>query len=222
MKKAFLIIVLTVIVSGLFAQINVNTSGNVGIKNTSPSYTLDVNGTSRIACSSGASYTLIFENSTISGGYTLPTLRPATDWYGSLGTSSYRFGLLYCDHVITRDCEETSDERVKENIKPLDNSLDKLMKLKGVRYDFKSSYFNVEDEKLRNYLKEKSKDQIGFLAQELKEVFPQAVSYDSTSSLYSIGYTHLIPVLVEAIKEQQAQIEELKKLVAKLTPSEKN
>ena len=79
-----------------------------------------------------------------------------------------------------------------------------------MKYDLKKGYFNVSDEKLKNKLDEESKNEIGFLAQELKEVFPEIVFLDTTSNLYSISYTRLVPVLVEAIKEQQVQIEELK------------
>ncbi len=220
MKKLIVLLVITISVSNIFGQINVNSSGNVGIKTTLPSYTLDVNGTSRINCNNG-SYSLIFDNNQIVPGFYFPTIRPSSDWYGSLGTSSYRFGLLYCDHVIARDLEETSDERVKENIKDLNNSLSKILKLRGVSYDMKSNYFNVTEEKYKNKLEKEGKNQIGFLAQELEKVFPEAVSFDSTSNLYAVKYTRLLPVLVEALKEQQAQIEALKKLVEEISSSKK-
>lgn len=116
------------------------------------------------------------------------------------------FFIIYLD-FNEKVLEETSDERLKENIKSLDNSLSKIIKLRGVTYDFKADYFNVEDRKLKDKLEKSGKDQIGFLAQELMEVFPEAVSYDSTSNLYAVRYTRLVPVLVEALKEQQAQIE---------------
>jgi hypothetical protein len=222
MKKSVSFIVLSVFALAVSAQINVATNGNVGVKTTTPGYTFDVNGTARINCGTGAYYTLIFENTIVDAIYTHPTIRPSSDWYGSLGTSTRKFGKIYSDQVSSRSYVTLSDERIKENIKPLSNSLEKIIKLKGVSYDFKSSYFNVEDSMLKNKLKEESKNQIGFLAQELKEIFPETVYFDSTSNLYSIGYSQLIPVLVEAMKEQQAQIEELKKQVADLAKSDKN
>jgi hypothetical protein len=60
-----------------------------------------------------------------------------------------------------------------------------------------------------------SKTDFGFLAQEIKEVYPEVVSLDSATSYYSVNYVKLIPVLIEAIKEQQVQIEELKKQIIK-------
>jgi hypothetical protein len=50
---------------------------------------------------------------------------------------------------------------------------------------------------------------LGFIAQELKEVFPELVYQETDSSEYSINYIGLIPILVEALKEQQILIEEL-------------
>lgn len=195
---------------GAFAQIKVASNGYVGINHAAPAYNLDWYGTGRFVALSGGS--LVFDNT----GYgSVATIHPFDDWMGCLGTSSKRFNLLYADHVIARDLEETSDESLKENIQGLDNSLEKLKKLRGVKYDLKKGYFKVSDEKLKNKLDEEGKNEIGFLAQELKEVFPEVVFLDTTSNLYSVSYTRLVPVLVEAIKEQQTQIDELKKLINK-------
>ena len=65
-------------------------------------------------------------------------------------------------------------------------------------------------------LAETSKNQIGVMAQELKEVFPQLVKQDEKTQQLSVNYIGLIPILIESIKEQQKQIEELKLLVTQL------
>jgi hypothetical protein len=212
MKKLVIIFVLGFITLsfGAIAQIKVASNGYVGINQTAPAYNLDWFGTGRFLTNSGGS--LIFDNS---GFGSVATIHPADDWGGCLGTSSKRFNLLYADHVMARQLEETSDETLKENIKGLDGSLEKLLKLRGVEYDLKKGYFNVSDVNLKNKLYEGSKNEIGFLAQELKEIFPEVVFLDTTSNLYSVSYTRLVPVLVEAMKEQQAQIDELKKLINK-------
>jgi hypothetical protein len=124
--------------------------------------------------------------------------------------------MLYVDHVIARVVTETSDEKLKENINTLNNSLSKITQLRGVSFDFKPEYFDISDEKMRARLEESGKNKIGFIAQELIEVFPGAVFYDSTSNLYSIRYTSLVPVMVEAIKEQQAEIEDLRSQLASI------
>ncbi len=211
MKKYLSLFILSFVTCtmGAFAQIKVNSSGYVGINQFYPAYNLDWVGTGRWWATNGV---LLFDDT----GYgNLPTIHPENDWFGCLGTSSKRFALIYADHVIARDLEETSDETVKENIKTLDNSLSKITRLRGVKYDLKADYFNVSDAKYKAKLTEDGKNEIGFLAQELKEVFPEVVFYDESSGLYSVSYTRLVPVLVEAIKEQQSQIEELKKLVKK-------
>lgn len=211
MKKLVFIIMLGFITLSFSAkaQIKVNSSGYVGINQVSPAYNLDWGGTGRYQSGYGA---LIFDNSGWSG---VATLHPGDDWAGCLGTSSKKFNLLYVDHVIARDLEETSDETVKTNIKPVLNALEKILKLKGVTYDIKPEYFNTSDTKTKANLEKNSKGEIGFLAQELKDVFPEVVFFDETSNLYSVSYTRLVPILVEAIKAQQAQIDALKKQINK-------
>jgi hypothetical protein len=221
MKKIVSIIVFSVLALVVSAQIHVATNGNVGVKTTTPGYTFDVNGTARINCSN-SSNSLIFDNNVIITGYSFPTIRPSADWYGSLGTPSYRFGLLYCDHVITRACDETSDEKFKENIRDLEGALPLVVKLRPVRFDWKSDYYNVSDLELKNDLIKKGKNKIGFLAQEVKEIFPEIVSHEESTDTYSIHYTALIPVLVEAINEQQLQIDALKKQIDDLSSKIKN
>lgn len=85
-----------------------------------------------------------------------------------------------------------SDEKLKKDISTIDNAVDKVMQLRGVDYTWKQS-------------EEKSK---GVIAQELQKVLPELVS-ESDDKL-SVNYNGIIGVLIEAIKEQQKQIDELK------------
>jgi len=96
--------------------------------------------------------------------------------------------------------ELTSDIRLKENIKPLENSLEKVMTLRGVEYD-RNDYGWHE---------------IGMIAQEVEEVIPDLVR-DNSEGNKVLDYPHLTAVLVEAIKEQQKQIDTLKETVAELS-----
>jgi hypothetical protein len=101
MKKVILFIAFAVIVFSAYAQIKVNTNGDVGIKKTNPAYGLDVYGTMRV-CVPGASYGgLVFDHS---GWGNATTLSPKDNWYGCLGNSDKQFNLLYVDHVICRSC----------------------------------------------------------------------------------------------------------------------
>jgi len=94
-----------------------------------------------------------------------------------------------------------SDINLKENIKPLDNSLSKILKLQGVTFDWK------EDSETRQYTN--LKEDIGFIAQQVQEVMPELVRKND-NGLLSLRDKGITALLVEAIKEQQKQIDELK------------
>ena len=85
-----------------------------------------------------------------------------------------------------------SDQKLKKDISTIDNAVDKVMQLRGVDYTWKQS-------------EEKSK---GVIAQELQKVLPELVS--ESNDRLSVNYNGIIGVLIEAIKEQQKQIDELK------------
>jgi len=100
--------------------------------------------------------------------------------------------------VITcTDIDSTSDINLKTNIKPIENSLEKILQINGVNFTWK----------------ETQQPSMGVIAQELEKVFPELVK--QSDSHKSVNYNGLIGVLIEAIKEQQKQIEELKYLKEK-------
>lgn len=86
-----------------------------------------------------------------------------------------------------------SDISLKENIAPIKNSLGKILSIEGV-------YFNWKDS---------GDDAVGLIAQEVEKIFPQVVSTDK-QGIKSVEYSKLIAPLIEAIKEQQGQIDELR------------
>ena len=87
-----------------------------------------------------------------------------------------------------------SDVRVKENIKTIDNSLEKVSKLRGVEFN------KIGDN-------EKS---IGVIAQEIEDVIPEVVKTDD-QGMKSVAYGNISGLLIEAIKELKQEVEELKK-----------
>lgn len=91
----------------------------------------------------------------------------------------------------------TSDKDLKENIAPLSDSLSKILKLRGVSFNWK----------------EGGKKSIGVIAQDVEKVYPEIVKTDEKTGLKSVEYGNLVAPLIEAIKEQQKQIDELKKEV---------
>ena len=95
-----------------------------------------------------------------------------------------------------------SDERQKKNIVPLKASLDKVMHLQGVSYEWRTEEYSG-----RGFGKGK---EIGLIAQNVEAVIPELVISDS-KGYKALAYDKLIPVLVEAIKEQEAVIREQEK-----------
>lgn len=94
-----------------------------------------------------------------------------------------------------------SDSRLKTNISPIKNALAGILQLRAVSYDWKKEEYTQ--------FKFDDKRQIGFLAQELEKIFPEAVTLGA-DGFYTIAYSQLIPVVVQGIKEQQSEIENLK------------
>ena len=91
-----------------------------------------------------------------------------------------------------------SDVRVKENVETIDNALDKVMALRGVSYN-------------RTDGGDKTK-KVGVIAQEIQKVLPEVVQ-EQEDGMLGVSYGNIVGVLIEAIKEQQKQIDELKALL---------
>ena len=99
----------------------------------------------------------------------------------------------------------TSDRRLKENIKPIEHAIDKVERINGVNFDWKE----LDEESIKNIHGNKGHD-IGVIAQEIEKVLPDAVT-TRESGYKAVNYEKIIPLLIEAIKEQQIQIDQLKR-----------
>lgn len=97
-----------------------------------------------------------------------------------------------------------SDIRYKKNIVTLDNSLNKILKLRGVVYEMRTDEFP-------SYSFSKGQ-QMGLIAQEVESIVPEVVSTNE-DGYKSVDYAKLVPLLIESIKAQQKEIEELKRLI---------
>ena len=93
-----------------------------------------------------------------------------------------------------------SDKKLKENIKPIEKALDKVGKLEGVTFDWKENDKEVKQTWIHD---------IGFIAQDVQKVIPELVR-ENEDGLLSMRHQGVTPILVEAIKELKAEIEELK------------
>jgi hypothetical protein len=96
-----------------------------------------------------------------------------------------------------------SDERFKQNITAIASPLKKLLQLNGVEYEMKTKEF------AKNYFTPGR--QMGLIAQEVEKIIPEAVN--EKDGFKGVDYARLVPLLIEAIKEQDKKIEALKQLV---------
>ena len=99
-------------------------------------------------------------------------------------------GVTVTGTLTATEVTATSDERLKSDVKTIDNALDKVMNMRGV-----------------SYTKQAEKG-VGVIAQEIEKVLPEVVT---DGEYKSVAYGNIVGVLIEAIKEQQKQIDELKK-----------
>jgi len=117
-----------------------------------------------------------------------------TDAITIAATGNVTFGQ---DVTVSGDVVISSDARLKSNIISLGSTLPKLLQIDGKSYEMKGN------------------QKIGVLAQEIQEVFPELVSEDDNEML-AVNYQGLVPVLINAIKEQEDKISRLEILVEKL------
>jgi hypothetical protein len=98
----------------------------------------------------------------------------------------------------------SSDKRLKENIIPIDNPIEKLLQISGVEFDWKPL---TEEEK--RFIHPHDGHDIGVIAQEIEEVLPDVVE-TRENGYKAVKYEKIVPLLIEAIKEQQKQIADLR------------
>ena len=200
---------------------------NVGINTTTPAYLLDVrNGTlsGAIARFSAVNAHVIIESSTAgpavlhlkpnvtgnkSGQFKVTTGEGYNFRWSNDAASTAEVTYMKLDTSTTGGGDLTvkgdviaygapSDERYKENIKPIESALDKALKLQGVTFDWKESDSILD-----------IKEDIGFIAQDVQKVVPELVRENEDGKL-SLRYQGITPILLEAIKELKAEIDLLK------------
>lgn len=128
----------------------------------------------------------------------------------------------------------TSDERLKTNVSNLNSSncLSKIMQIQSISYNYKYDRFpyqgptpegeqtEIKQKTIQPYKEDNGEQQAkilrhGFSAQDLKKILPEIVLQDEAGFL-SVDYIAIIPILVEAMKEQQTKIQVLEQQIANL------
>ena len=206
--KYFISVIFLVLSASSYSQLKVNSSGRVGIGGENPDATYRLRLSSAIFVSGDIYPNLIISQDPTNSPYGR-VIYPSSNNSCKLGLSNLAFNAIW-----TYSLTNLSDGRQKENVKDITGALETVMKLKGIKYDLKKEYSYMPEE--LNGAKEFSetdalrKNKVGFIAQDVYSVLPEVVKYDKTTDVYGINYAEIVPVLVEAIKEQQTQIEELK------------
>lgn len=114
-----------------------------------------------------------------------------------IGTASPTETLDVVGNVKATAFLYSSDARFKHDVRSLDGALEKLMELKPSRYTWNAG------------TPQEGKDDVGFIAQEVRTAVPEAVS-ESADGVLSVDYARLVPYLVGAIQEQQLEIDALR------------
>jgi len=194
----------SIFINSVSGGLNMTSSGAVNLESVSSSLTMTSSGAVNLASvsgsltmTSGSTVNLATNNNT--GAVNISTIGNRTTTIGvNSGTSKVVIDAV--EVVITNGITVSSDIRLKENFEPMSNALELVSQLNGLYYTWKKDAGVDKPRKL------------GFIAQEVEKVIPELVKTDS-EGMKSVDYVSVVPVLVEAIKNQQKQIDELKALL---------
>jgi hypothetical protein len=126
------------------------------------------------------------------GGPTRFSIRGSSGYVG-INTDTPSERLHVNGNVLANAHLTPSSERWKDNITPIEGALEKVLRLQGVSFDWTSD----------------GRHDLGLIAEEVGEVLPEVVAYDGANAS-SVDYARLVAILIEAVKEQQQQIDELR------------
>jgi microcystin-dependent protein len=168
------------------STVSQSNSGNVGIGTSNPTFKLDVVSTAAVPAIHGDS----------------------ANNYGVYGTSSTSYGIIgasttgwavYCNGSSCGGAsawQNSSDERLKTDINPIENALEKILQLEGVSYHWRDSERDSREG-----------EKVGVIAQNVEKVFPQVVKINKVEKdtlpggTRTVAYGDLVGPLIEAIKE---------------------
>jgi hypothetical protein len=150
--------------------------------------TLNFVGSGVVASGTGTTKTI-----TISGGGNLNNIVEDTTPQLGGNLDGQAFTITTTGDITAANFNTTSDESLKDNVETIGNALDKVLQLRGVNF---------------NWI-ENGEAATGVIAQEVEKVIPEVVAQrdDGTKT---VSYGNLVGILIEAIKEQQKKIDELK------------
>jgi hypothetical protein len=210
MKKIIFTIAISIIaISSINAQLTVLNNGYIGVGQPNPTYNFQVGGTTGLGSTTWPGWASAHMDFSTSGGY--PTLYADNGTF-YIGKPTNQVNHMWCATIdainitYTGGCSKYSDKRFKKNITKLSSVTQKLKKITSYTYNYNDLF-------LARYSKTAQKDintnQIGFIAQELQPIFPELVISDRDSGYLKIDYISMVPILTQAIQEQNNTIDSL-------------
>ena len=171
---------------------NATITGNLTVNGTLSTAGGGITNTARAALSSGTGINYVSSTGVINCTVDSPS-------EVGLGNLSNNGNSLSGSFTATGNITAYSDERLKENVQTIEGALDKVSQMRGVTYNYKSELNDGQRG-------------TGVIAQEMQQVMPEVVE---EGQYLSVAYGNLVGVLIEAVKELQAEIKELKDASAK-------
>lgn len=201
----------------LNAQIKVSRDGHVGIGSKHTTHGLDVRVNSGILFSSSGGEGITFrldslfcvEDFVFDQYSKEPMLRTNSSYYGYLGNGSKKLNEIHAHRIFADFHYVPADQDMMQNIRPINGALSRILSARGVWYDLHDDNFkDVSNEAKQAMLKTAGSNKFGVIAQELQNCLPELVQMNEAGSM-TIHYEGFIPLLIEAIKEQQKTIGQL-------------
>jgi hypothetical protein len=178
-------------------RIDFNTSGVAA-----PTFTTRSAGTKLVlypnVTASAVDFALGIETNTL--WYSVASTSNQFKWYGG---TSVAMTLTGAGNVtVSGNVTANSDERIKDNIELISNALEKVQAIRGVTFNRTDTGDDTR--------------YAGVIAQEVEKVLPEVVTENEETGIKSVAYGNMVGLLIEAIKEQQTQIDDLKSQITKL------
>ena len=145
-------------------------------------------------------------NAFVSGAFDVSGATTFQDTLVVDGVSTFNNDVSIEGNLSSTSSSTESDIKLKENINTLENSLENILKLRGVSYYWKDK------------VKKGERKQIGLIAQELEEVYPEFIinkKEENGEIIKTVNYSQIVSILIEALKEQQNEIEYIKENYSK-------
>ena len=186
----------------------IESPNNLNINAVNVAISTDITVAGKVSLGTGTSISSPATNVLTFGTNSVERVRILANGNVGIGTTVADQALHVVGEIVATDditAFHVSDRRLKKDIDPIDNAVEKVKQINGVKYSWNDEY--LKDKKIDNFfVKER---EVGVIAQEIEEILPEIV-VNRDNGYKAVRYERLVALLIEAIKEQQKQIDELR------------